>query len=175
VELASQKVEGDDQTEPWLDNAKQAVRELWDKEYNRRYRTATHQDGSCEDRSDVSQFMDYDSVETPAGDLYQDYIECDPVAKLSREEVLNYWNSRLLSQSDLAHFALDMLALPASSAECERVFSSSKLLITSVRNRLNPDLVEINECLKAWFSKESKEERELEERRIFGRGTRLGG
>src|SRR4029077_10136677 len=103
--------------------------------------------------------MDYDSVETPAPDLYQDYIECDPVAKLPREEALNYWNSRLLSQPDLAHFALDMLALPASSAECERVFSGSKLLITSVRNRLNPDLVEINECLKAWFS---KEERELE-------------
>jgi hypothetical protein len=106
--------------------------------------------------------MDYDSVETPAGDLYQDYIECDPVAKLPREEALNYWNSRLLSQPNLAHFALDMLALPASSAECEHVFSSSKLLITSVRNRLNPDLVEINGCLKAWFSKESKEERELE-------------
>jgi hAT family C-terminal dimerisation region len=81
---------------------------------------------------------------------------------LPREEVINYRNSRPLPRPGLAHFALDMLALPASNAECERVFSSSKLLITSVRNRLNPDLVEINECLKAWFSKESKKKRELE-------------
>jgi hAT family C-terminal dimerisation region len=42
-----------------------------------------------------------------------------------------------------------MLALPVSSAECERVFSSAKLLITDRRSRLKPDIIEANECLKA--------------------------
>ena len=58
-------------------------------------------------------------------------------------------------------FALDMLAIPATSSECERVFSSAKLLITASRNRLLPDIIEANECLKAWFGKpEEKQGRE---------------
>jgi phage I-like protein len=46
-----------------------------------------------------------------------------------------------------------MLAIPMMSAECERVFSSAKHLITDSRNRLRPDIIEANECLKHWFGK----------------------
>jgi hAT family C-terminal dimerisation region len=46
------------------------------------------------------------------------YIDGLPEMRFSNEDVHDYWNSRLLSQPDLARFALDMLALPASSAEC---------------------------------------------------------
>jgi hypothetical protein len=49
-----------------------------------------------------------------------------------------------------------MLALLASSSECELVFN--KLLITSIRNRLNSDIVEVDECLKSWFVKEGGQE-----------------
>ena len=62
----------------------------------------------------------------------------------------------MASQPDLARFAFDMLALPATSAECERVFSSAKLLITASRNRLLPDIIEANECLRSWFGKPEK-------------------
>jgi hypothetical protein len=58
--------------------------------------------------------MELEQVETPAGDSYQNYIERDQETRLSNEDVLDYWNSRLLSQPDLAHFALDMLAGIAS-------------------------------------------------------------
>ncbi|KAJ9640112.1 hypothetical protein H2201_008629 [Coniosporium apollinis] len=47
------------------------------------------------------------------------------------------------------------------SAECERVFSSAKHLLSDARNRLNPDIIEANECLKAWFTDEMKEEAQL--------------
>jgi hypothetical protein len=160
MELASQKVEW--QREPWLANAKDAVQELWEEEYKGKYRT-THlsprqrhrrQDSLEPDFSDISLFMELETVEPTAGDPYQAYIERDPEERLSNEGVLDFWNSRLLSQPDLAHFALDMLALPASSSECERVFSSAKLLISPSRNRINPDIIEMNECLKSWFSKE---------------------
>jgi hypothetical protein len=55
-----------------------------------------------------------------------------------------------------------MLTLPALSAECERVFSSAKLLITASRNRLYPDIIEANECLGAWFGKPEKSEEKVE-------------
>jgi len=72
-----------------------------------------------------------------------------------------------VTQPDLARFALDMLAIPAMSAECERVFSSAKHLITDARNRLNPDIIEANECLKHWFGK-AEEEKDSKE----GKGSK---
>ena len=70
---------------------------------------------------------------------------------------LEFWNARYNTQPDLARFALDMLAIPMMSAECERVFSSAKHLVTDARNRLNPDIIEANECLKHWFGKSNEE------------------
>ena len=62
-----------------------------------------------------------------------------------------YWNSLYLSQPDLARFALDILAIPLMSAECKRVFSFAKYLITDSCNCLKADIIEVNECLKSWF------------------------
>jgi hypothetical protein len=39
------------------------------------------------------------------------------------------------------------------SAECERVFSGTKKLITSERNRLTEDIIEASECLKNWWDR----------------------
>ena len=47
-------------------------------------------------------------------------------------------------------WALDTFSIPAMSAECERVFSSAKKLITPERNALANDTIEACECLKAW-------------------------
>ena len=66
---------------------------------------------------------------------------------------LEYWNQRYLSQQDLARISLNMLAIPLMSAECERVFSSAKHLITDSRTRLLADIIEANECLKFWFGR----------------------
>jgi len=51
----------------------------------------------------------------------------------------------------LSKMALDILSIPAMSAECERVFSSSKLMVTDRRNRLMEDVIEAGECLRAWI------------------------
>jgi hypothetical protein len=50
-------------------------------------------------------------------------------------------------------WAFDTLSCPATSCECERVFSSTKKLITPERNKLQDDTIEALECLKAWFDK----------------------
>jgi hypothetical protein len=42
----------------------------------------------------------------------------------------------------MAQMAFDLLSIPAMSAECERVFSQTKLLITDQRNRLSDDSIE---------------------------------
>jgi hypothetical protein len=42
------------------------------------------------------------------------------------------------------------------SDDCERLFSSAKLLITDRRSCLKTDIIEANECLRAWYGKPRK-------------------
>ena len=42
------------------------------------------------------------------------------------------------------------------SDDCERLFSSAKLLITDRRSCLKMDIIEANECLRAWYGKPRK-------------------
>ena len=52
----------------------------------------------------------------------------------------------------------DTLAIPAMSAECERIFSSASRLVISLRGSLQDEAIEANECLKSWFIQESEQE-----------------
>jgi hypothetical protein len=54
--------------------------------------------------------------------------------------------------------AFDLLSIPLMSAECERVFSSAKLLITERRNRLKDDIIKACTCLRAWYKEELENE-----------------
>jgi hAT family C-terminal dimerisation region len=47
--------------------------------------------------------------------------------------------------------ALDLLSIPAMSAEPERLFSAAKISITDRRNRLGIQSIEALECLKSWL------------------------
>ena len=51
----------------------------------------------------------------------------------------------------LSRLALDILAIPAMAADCERVFSIAKLMITSQRHRLQEDKIEKIQLLKHWM------------------------
>ncbi|KAG6222948.1 hypothetical protein E4U34_001146 [Claviceps purpurea] len=67
--------------------------------------------------------------------------------------------------------ALDVLACPPMSDDCERLFSSAKLLLSDRRSRLTMDIIEACECLRQWLGvleKEEKELRALEEKAFDG-------
>jgi hypothetical protein len=51
----------------------------------------------------------------------------------------------------LSVMALDLLSIPAMSAEPERLFSSAKITITDRKNRLQFESIEAIECLKSWL------------------------
>ena len=50
--------------------------------------------------------------------------------------------------------ALDLLSVPLMSAECERVFSAAKILISDKRNRMKDDIIEVCTLLRHWFKEE---------------------
>ena len=59
--------------------------------------------------------------------------------------LIQYWDGQAATSPSLSRMALDLLSIPAMSAECERVFSSSKIL--------KDDIIETSECLNHWYRK----------------------
>jgi len=47
--------------------------------------------------------------------------------------------------------ALNILSIPAMSADVERLFSSTGLTLSDRRNRMGEGLLEALECLKSWY------------------------
>ena len=83
-------------------------------------------------------------------DRFEEYLATNRVllAENQHFDVLQYWQDRYESQPDLARFALDILAVPPMSDECERLFSSCKILLEDRRSRLQMDIIEANEVLR---------------------------
>jgi hypothetical protein len=52
----------------------------------------------------------------------------------------------------LSKMAIDILLIPAMSAEPERLFSGVKLTITDRRNNLGIVIIQALECLKLWMN-----------------------
>jgi hypothetical protein len=86
-------------------------------------------------------------------DEFETYIRQTPSAvdPLVQFDLIEWWWNNQGTFPTLYQDALDKLAVPAMSAECERVFSSAKKVVTAERNRLSEDIVQACECLKAWW------------------------
>lgn len=68
--------------------------------------------------------------------------------------MLAWWKAHQATYPVLSQMAFNVLAVPAMSAEVERLFSSAGLVITERRARTLPDLAENNQLLKAWLKEE---------------------
>lgn len=69
------------------------------------------------------------------------------------EDLFSWWISHEKTFPNLTSFALSILSIPAMEAECERVFSSAKLLIVDNRNSLDQAIIEAIECIRAWWKR----------------------
>ena len=81
-------------------------------------------------------------------DEYKEYNKLRPAPA---ENALHWWRDHAQIWPNMARMAFDLLSIPAMSAECERVFSQAKLLITTQRNRLGDSIIDAVECLKHWY------------------------
>jgi hypothetical protein len=65
-------------------------------------------------------------------------------------DLLSYWKAKKYRYPRLATMALEILSVPAMSAEVERILSSAKLTLSERRARLDCEIVEALECLRHW-------------------------
>jgi hypothetical protein len=98
--------------------------------------------------------IDEDFYDKPEDLLLKDEItEYFSLPLLPVEDPLEWWRQHQTSLPKLARMAFDILSIPATSCEVERVFSQSKLTISTQRCRLMDQTIEQLVCLKYWLSK----------------------
>jgi hypothetical protein len=139
----------------WISEAHKAVEHLWTTSYKDRNPklagTSRETRVTVPDMDILEQFLSQRSDCRPLAQLladeYEDYCYIKPEARVSN--IIQWWNDHSTLYPALSRMALDILSIPAMSAEVERVFSSAKLLISDARNRLKEDIIEACECLKS--------------------------
>jgi hypothetical protein len=148
----------DDQLE-WIEGAETALRD----HYNRFYRDQENYGAQSTNPSPPPPPSPYEPDEfdnflTPATfyarpqaiDEYDRYKSLHPIQE-ALYKPLAWWRDHRNEYPTLSKMALDLFSVPAMSAECERVFSQAKLVITSQRHHLNAEILEAILCLKLWW------------------------
>ncbi|OAQ60805.1 major facilitator superfamily transporter [Purpureocillium lilacinum] len=84
-------------------------------------------------------------------DEYERYCKSERVYGFT--SAVSWWleETQRKNYPNLSKMAVDILSIPAMSAEPERLFSGAKITITDRRNRLGRDVIEALECLKSWL------------------------
>lgn len=81
----------------------------------------------------------------------QEEAEVAPTGDPRAFDVLQWWIEHLYDYPQLSKMALDLLACPAMSADCERAFSSAGRSVSKTRSRINDETAEATECLRSWL------------------------
>lgn len=125
------------------------IRSIWKKQYLPQ-KVSTAQIKATQSLFDTFLFTPDSSNHKTEFDVY---ISQDPdeVQRIDDINPTQWWMSKKVNFPTLRLLAFDVLSIPAMSAECERVFSSTKLMMTPTRNNLNDDIIEACECLKYWW------------------------
>jgi hypothetical protein len=143
----------------WREDAKQAVEALWE-EYKIRplpAEVSPRPDSQISITSSLNDYLTsvigYSSSTSATDDLdeYKQYI-----ARMDNEEdrvvdnPIQYWVEKRKRWPRLAQMALDLLSIPAMSAEPERIFSLAGLMVVANRGRLLSDIIGASMCLSSW-------------------------
>jgi hypothetical protein len=97
---------------------------------------------------------------TPSQDEYTRY--CSSLPHHDFEDVRDWWLApeQQAIYPNLSKMALNLLSIPAMSAEPERLFSSCKITVTDRRNKLSVKVIEALECLRSWHKVKAFESEE---------------
>jgi len=124
------------------------MRDFWSTYKGTRQMVEVEQPWNTRDMDLLDEFMNVASRGSVSSieDEYERYCISPPESFVV--SVREWWKNK--RDSDLRAMAFDVQSIPAMSAECERVFSSGKLMLSPQWNRLREDAVEAAELLKAW-------------------------
>ncbi|KAA8621072.1 Dimer-Tnp-hAT domain-containing protein [Pyrenophora tritici-repentis] len=140
----------------WLEANNRTFHELW-AEYNTSPRAVRRPKVISNEIDDaIDALLDPDGA-VAATDGYMDEYErwkaCEPKASkgsYAAVHPIKYWVGLRDRYPSLAQMAIDMLSIPASSCECERMFSELGDLLEPRRRQISPQLLAAIQCVWRW-------------------------
>lgn len=79
-------------------------------------------------------------------------FKCERSIDYTKESALKWWKLNARKYPKLAAAARRLLAIPATSAPCERLFSQASLTVSDHRANLSCNLVQSLVLLKSWYN-----------------------
>jgi hypothetical protein len=70
---------------------------------------------------------------------------------IKHDNLLEYWSTKRFEYPRVARMAIDILSIPAMSAECERTFSSAGSMVSPKRSRLDASTIAVTQTVRSWF------------------------
>jgi hypothetical protein len=147
----------------WQNTAEEALKTQWELYRTKKLKdllsseeveSYRQQEGQRQQDPGLECFMEEEFHTSSDDEELQVTDEYTEWQKLPREKHMDdpvtYWYDKRSVWPHLASFALDLFAVPAMSAEPERVFSSTGRMVRSDRGCLKADVIGAAACLKQW-------------------------
>jgi hypothetical protein len=139
----------------WLRDAKDGIKAYFERLYSKKDDDASETiltTSSLTPRPEQSRFEQWVKSRQPK--LSATGSELERYYRLEPEQVddpVLWWIDHSNAFPRLSRFALDVLAIPAMSTDCERAFSLAKLTVSSQRHSLLGSSIESIQLLKNWI------------------------
>jgi hypothetical protein len=102
----------------------------------------------------IDSFIDPSGTTNNEEDEYESWKRSEPVALKGSPNANNpikYWVGLQDRYPNLSKLAIDMLSIPGSSCECERLFSELGDLLEPRRRNISPELLAAIQCNRRWI------------------------
>jgi hypothetical protein len=134
----------------WIVTAKASMQHFWDEQYKPTPQPVMPSKEPVQEKTEHQIWLEQKRRQPPVIDEYIKYCQAGITPEVDSK---SWWMepAQRATYPNLAVMALDILSIPAMSAEPERLFSGAALTITERRNRLGVESVEALECLKSWY------------------------
>jgi hypothetical protein len=139
----------------WLDTANASFQQLW-AEYKPLQVPPTRPKTMAPSSIDeaISAFVDVGSADVSNIDEFERWKKYEP--KWTKEQYLEegnpvkYWIKLWQKYPNLAQFAIDIMTIPASSCDCERMFSELGELLEPKRQAIGSELLAAIQLVRLW-------------------------
>jgi hypothetical protein len=134
----------------WVEDAKKIMQAFWDGYKPQGIDTAPPQATPKTDNKFLLFLQEQEEIIEVIEDEYTHYC-AQPTVKVHNAR--DWWLQPAQQElyPHLSKLALEILSIPAMSAEPERLFSAAKLMITDRRNHLSIRMIQALACLKSWY------------------------
>lgn len=155
--------------EEWFLIARQLVQKLWEEEY--RDLPAQWEIGSsnlpvavrARKYNPFDSFQD-DLISSNVGendevaDEFERWLSSKQDVDIKYNNPLEYWSAKRFEYLRVAKMAIDVLSIPAMTAECERSFSSAGCMVSAKRSRLDASTIAVTQTVRSWLRAGSLDE-----------------